>query len=131
MDIKSICKTIQTTITNYTRVPFPDISGIIMLCSLIKRPGLSVIMSTSKILSSIGQSGIKTDMMEDGQENFLNIYTKAVVTEIFRAMSEDAKIQVCIGPGSATSIGTGGNAGGPVTVVSTLMNYAKGLGILS
>lgn len=131
MNISSICNGLQSVIKNITRPPFPSFSGLIMGCSLAKRPGLSTIMSTTNIIKNLGKYGIKTDDMADGEPNFLNDYTKEVVEEIYRALREDAKIQVTMSPGSIMSIGTGGNAGGPVVVNSNNINYATGDALIS
>lgn len=128
MGIIELCQTIQNTITNYTRKPFMALSGLIMVCSLAKRPGLSTILSTANIIKNIAAEGIKTDQMDDGERNFLNVYTKAVVSEIFRALQDDANVQIALGPGAMMSVGTGGNAGGPVVVTSNNVNYVKGCG---
>lgn len=127
MGIKEICTTIKNTIENYKRVPFASISGLIMVCSLAKRPGLSVIMSTANIIKGLKEQGINTMPMEDGSPNQLNIFVKEVTKEVFRAMREDANIQTAFGPGSIMTLGSGGNAGGPVQIVSHIVNYAKGV----
>lgn len=127
MGIKEICNTLQNVINNYTRSPFPSISGLIMVCSLMKRPGLSCTISTSNIIANLSCHGIKTDDMEDGQPNKLNAFIKEVVCETFRALKEDANVQTANGPGSLVSMGTGGNAGGPVSVLSNLITYGKGV----
>lgn len=131
MGIEEICKTIQNVINTYTRKPFTAISGLIMVCSLAQRPGLSCMVSTANIINAIACHDIKTDDMEDGQPNKLNAFIKEVVCEVFRAMKEDANVQVSFGPGSITSVGTGGNAGGPVVVTSNIVNYAKGVAVVN
>ena len=131
MNITEICKTIQNVITAYTRKPFAAISGLIMICSLGQRPGLSCTLSTSNIISALACHGIKTDDMSDGQPNKMNAFIKEIVCETFRAMKEDANVQTAFGPGSIMTVGQGGNAGGPVVVTSNSMNYAKGVSVIN
>jgi len=127
MGIKEICNTLQTLLDNYSRKPFQAISGLIMICSLSKRPGLSPILSTANIIKNVAARGINTAPMEDGSPNQLNIVINEITKEVFRAMREDANIQTAFGPGSITTLGNGANAGGPVVVTSKIMNYAKGV----
>lgn len=131
MNISSICNGIQSVINNITRPPFPPFSGLIMGCSLAQRPGLSTIMSTTNVIKNLSKYGIKTNDMDDGEPNFLNNYTQEVIDEVFRALREDAKIQVTMNPGSIMSIGTGSNGGGPVVVNSNNINYATGSALIS
>lgn len=122
MNILQICKNIQRTIESYIRPIFPTISTLIMLCSLIKRPGLSVTLSTANIISTCAKFGIVTDTeCPDGQKNKLNIYTKVIVSEIFRALKEDVRIQGAEIPGSSLIMTNGANAGGPVVSMGTTL----------
>ena len=106
MGIKEICKSIQEFMDSYTRKPFPAIAGLIMACSLAKRPGLSVIMSTSNVLASLNCYGISTEDMPNGDSNKINGYTKAILTEVFRAIQEDMKIQTTLIPGTIKVVGS-------------------------
>lgn len=130
MNITTICKTIQNVITTYTRKPCAMISGLIMICSLGQRPGLSCALSTSNIISALACHGIKTDDMSDGQPNKMNAFIKEIICETFRAMREDASIQTAFGPGSIMSVGQGGNAGGPVVVTTYNTNNATGVSVI-
>lgn len=97
MGIKEICNTLQTLLDNYSRKPFQAISGLIMICSLSKRPGLSPILSTANIIKNVAARGINTAPMEDGSPNQLNIVINEITKEVFRAMREDANIQTAFG----------------------------------
>ena len=131
MGIKEICNVLKTMMEKYSRAPFQAISGLIMICSLSKRPGLSSILSTARIISAINKQGIHTGPMEDGSPNQLDIVIHEITKEIYRAMREDANIQTAFGPGSFTTLGQGANAGGPVVITSQIINYAKGVAIIS
>lgn len=100
MDISSIYKSLRNFIDENTRKPFPALSSILMICSLMKRPGLSTIVSTSNILMACQCDGINIDDLPDGSMNLLKPYTKNVVDEVFRALREDANIKTYIRDGS-------------------------------
>lgn len=121
MGIVEICKTIQDTIDKFSRAAFPTISSLIMLCSLIKRPGLSCIVSTSNIINAVSSYGMKTDDLPSGEKNNMNFFIKSVVCEVFRAIKEDSRVQGTNVPGSSVIMCNGGNAGGPISVVGTMI----------
>lgn len=126
IDIKKICKEITDNLQSLTRKPAQYLPQMIMICSLMKRPGLSCIASTANIISSIGKKGMPTQAeFEDGTPNFMNKMVNSVVCEVFRAIQQDMNIQVVIPPGSITSIGQGGGPSGPIMVTSTNL-AAKG-----
>lgn len=106
MGIKEICKSIQDFMDTYTRKPFPAIAGLIMACSLAKRPGLSVIMSTSNVLSSLNCYGISTEDMPNGEPNKTNAFVKSILSEVFRAIQQDMKIQTTLIPGTLKVVGS-------------------------
>jgi hypothetical protein len=60
----------------------------------------------------------------------MNKLVMSVVCETFRALKEDANIQVAMAPGSINVTATGGNAGGPVVCNGPNINYATGRALL-
>ena len=131
MNTKQICTSISNVINKYTRMAFSTIPALIMVCSLIKRPGLSVTMSTANIIKAQACFGAPTGDLPDGTPNMMNALVKEVVNEVYRALREDAQIQIGGGPGSIMSVTTGGNAAGPVTCVGTNMNYFNLRGLIT
>jgi hypothetical protein len=127
--IKEIAQTFEGTLSSL-RKPANIISTIIMLCALVKRPGLSCMMSTSNILQNVAKQGCPTGPLPDGSPNLMNVAIAETVCEIFRALKEDANIQIAIPPGSVTVNVTGGNAGGPFTAVGVNVNGANGVGLM-
>lgn len=130
MGIKEICNVLQSTINLYTRKAFTPIPSLITLCSLAQRPGLSVLTSTANIIKSQACFGAPTGDLPDGSPNMMNAFINETVKEIFRALQEDGVVQLSLGPGDIVVTSTGGNAGGPVTTVGTLMavsNIIRGL----
>ena len=126
LGIENITNSIKNLFNTTLRKPASIIPGIIMLCSLAKRPGLSTLISYGKIIQEMAKEGIPTDTLPDGTPNMMNKMVYAVVKETFRALKEDVNIQVVLPPGSINIVATGGNAGGPVTVAGASINIGSG-----
>lgn len=128
MGIEQICKTISNFFDNI-RPPFPQLSRILLVCSMIRRPGLSTIQSVANITKDLNKLGIPTGPMPDGSANLTVAFAFASTKEIYRGIKKDMSIQVGIQPGTMGSVGVGANAGGPVTVVSTNTTPSMGYGM--
>lgn len=126
LGIESVTNAIRDLFDNKLRKAANVIPGIIMICSLAKRPGLSCMLSFGNIVQEMEKDGIPTGPLPDGTPNLMNKMVYHVVCETFRALKEDANIQVAIAPGSINIVATGGNSGGPVTVTGPNINIAKG-----
>ena len=99
MGIEQICKTISNFFNN-VRPPFPQLSRLLLVCSMIRRPGLSVIQSVANITKDLNKLGIPTGSMPDGSANLTIGFAFASTNEVYRAMKNDASIQVGIQPGT-------------------------------
>ena len=99
MSIKEICNSVKNYFKN-TRPPFPVIPGLLIVCSMCKRPGLSRIQSTANIVADLAKLGIPTGQMPAGCPNMTVGYTMAQTNELFRAIKEDASGQGAFQPGS-------------------------------
>ena len=127
MSIKQICESITKLFTN-ALPPFPQLPRILLVCSMIKRQGLSAIRSTSNIVKDLNKLGIPTGPMPDGSPNLTVTFAFASTKENFRALKKDASVQVGVQPGSMMITGFGANAGGPVNIqgVNTSPSIAVG-----
>ena len=127
MSIKQICESITKLFTN-ALPPFPQLPRILLVCSMIKRQGLSAIRSTSNIVKDLNKLGIPTVPMPDGSPNLTVAFAFASTKENFRALKKDASVQVGVQPGSMMITGFGANAGGPVNIqgVNTSPSIAVG-----
>lgn len=121
MGIEQICKTILKYFEN-VRAPFPQLSKILLVCSMVRRPGLSTIQSVANITKDLNRLGIPTGPMPDGSANLTVAFAFASTKEVYRAMKQDAAIQGGIIPGSGIVVGSGANAGGPVVINGTMVN---------
>ena len=99
MGIEQICQTI-TNFFNNVRPPFPQLSRLLLVCSMIRRPGLSVIQSVANITKDLNKLGIPTGSMPDGSANLTVGFTFANTNEIYRALKNDASVQGGVQPGT-------------------------------
>ena len=99
MGIEQICQTI-TNFFNNVRPPFPQISRILLVCSMIRRPGLSTIQSVSNIVKDLNRLGIPTGPMPDGSANLTVGAFFASTKETYRGIKNDLSIQVGFQPGT-------------------------------
>jgi hypothetical protein len=87
-------------------------------------------ISTSKIIQQNAKDGIPTDKLPDGTPNLMNIFVKNIICETYRAMKEDANLQIGILPGGCSIIGSGSNGGGPVVIKGTNDKPMGGVGLI-
>lgn len=125
MKISNILDAIRNAL-GALRPPANVLPTILLICSLIKRPGLSTIVSTANIIKMLAEKGINTGEYEDGTMNYTNVLVSSIVTEIYRALRYDANVQICIKPGEIMFNGTGANGGGPVNVTGVNVNIPGG-----
>lgn len=125
-----ISNTINNLLGIGVKTPTTQLPRVMLVSSMINRPGLSTLSSTSNILNKLGMVGINIGKMPDGGDNLTASFVYTLVDEIYRALKFDAAVQVGMQPGTLTSIGTGGNAGGPVTVVSDIVSTGIGHGAI-
>ena len=107
MGISQICQTIKNYFENI-RSPFPQVPRILLVCSMIRRPGLSVISSVSNIVKDLNKLGIPTGPMPDGSANLTVGLVFASTKESYRAIRKDMSIQVGIQPGTLNIVGSPG-----------------------
>ena len=108
MGISQICQTIKNYFNN-ERKPFPQLPRTLLICSLIKRPGLSTVASVSNIVKDLNRMGIPTGVMPDGSVNLTVAFTYSTVKEIYRALRKDASIQGGTVPGTMGNMTPGEN----------------------
>lgn len=122
INVSSICSTLGTAIKTGITKPASAIAGIIMLCGLMKRPGLSTILTVAAIATKMGKYGLPTGEFEDGTPNHMLQFTRIVVDEVYKNLRENAKISTVLAPGSITV------QAGPY--VGTNTNIVQGDGVM-
>ena len=129
MTISDISNQIKN-LFDFSRQPAPEIPGMLMAIGCAQKPGLSSKVSVGNIVRVLDKHEIPTDPMPDGTENKTVAYTIAIIDEIFRAIREDANIQVAHSPGAITIMASGANSGGPVVSQGININFSKGQAIV-
>ncbi len=120
MGISQICESIKNFFQN-TRPPVQQLPRMLLVCSLIKRPGLSTVVSVANIVKDLNMMGIPTGPMPDGSPNLTVAHAYAVTKEIFRALKLDAVVQVGVGP-AALNIQVGPVMGTNINCGNATMN---------
>ena len=129
MNIADIANAIQS-LFNITRQPAPEIPGMLMAIGCTQKPGLSTVVSTGNIVKALSKHGIPTEAMPDGSENKTVALVIAIVEEVYRAIKEDANIQVAHMPGAISVLSTGANSAGPVVSQGININFSKGNAVI-
>ena len=130
INIKSISQTLKSVIDAALKKPAQGISNIIMLCGLMKRPGLSTILSIANIAQAMAEKGLPTEPNEDGSPNQMLLFAGIVVDEMYRALREDAKITFVLSPGKLSIKGVAVGPNGTATVEATNDNIPDGTGVI-
>ena len=120
MGISQICESIKNFFQT-TRPPVQQLPRMLLVCSLIKRPGLSAVVSVANIVKDLNMMGIPTGPMPDGSPNLTVAHAFAVTKEIFRALKLDAVVQVGVGP-AALNIQVGPVMGTNINCGNATMN---------
>ena len=129
MTISDISNTLKG-LFDITRQPAPQIPGMLMAVGCMQKPGLSTAISIGNIVKRLNKHGIPTDASPDGTENKTVQVALAIVDEVYRAIKEDANIQIAYAPGTITILATGANAAGPVVSQGININFSKGYGVI-
>lgn len=129
MNISSIVAPINAMF-NKVRGSAPQIPPMLMALGGLQRPGLSTVVSVGNIVKSLTKHGIPTEAAEDGSENKTVAVVIAIVEEIYRAIHQDANIQIALRPGAINVITSGANSGGPMISQGINTNFASGTAII-
>jgi len=129
MTIQSICDSINKLITT-ARTPLATIPSILLVCSAINRPGLSPMLIASNIIRRQSEAGAPFGPAADGGANIAEAMERIRVEELVKAIKMDSKVQIGIPIGGIQFVGTGANAGGPVTITGFNVNSPHGVGII-
>jgi hypothetical protein len=129
MNIKNILKSTLSAIEK-VRKPLLPIAAPMIYATAVVRPGISKEIITAEIISENAPLGIETGQMPDGGDNVVNAFVGNFVEKLVDAIKDDAKVECVIPPGSVSVVVNGANAGGPVVLRGTNINFAKGYGII-
>lgn len=111
MFVDKIVDSIQK-VMDVVRLPAKEVPGILLVCSMVRRPGLSLLTSLANVSRDFNRLGIPTEKNPDGSENLSISYAATMLKEVIRAIQNDMKITNATVPGSeiiATPMGPGTN----------------------
>ena len=128
--IQNICDGINKAL-EAIRIPFTYIPATILVCSAIKRPGLSAMLIASNIIKRQSEAGAPCGPAADGSANVAEAMERIRVEEMVKALKMDARVQIGIPIGGIQITGTGANAGGPVTINGFNINAPHGDGVVN
>ena len=118
------------TILSFNNIKSSSVPPPLVLAAA-DRSGLSATKSTQNILKKKQELGLPVGTLDDGTTNLDDIMIGYIIQEIFRALQEDAKIQIAVEQfGSVTSSGVAG-PGIPVTTEGVVTTIQTGGGIIS
>ena len=113
MGIEQICKTISNFFNN-VRPAFPQLPKMLLVCSMMRRPGLSTIQSVANITKDLNKLGIPTGKNPAGCENMSLGSSYAIINELFRSFKFDASVQ------GGFQIGSLMGQAGPFPAINTM-----------
>lgn len=105
--------------TTSQRMPTP------LILATKAKPGMSPTQIAARIIKRQSEAGLQVGPLPSGATNPAEIMERIRMEEIIKALTSEARVDVAIQPGTAIQ-GTGGNAGGPVQVVGTILGIASG-----
>ena len=126
--ISSISNAVEKALGT-VRHPLKAIPPLLLICELHNRPGLSAIALTTAIIRRLSEAGICTTLNADGSPNKICQFVRIGCEEIVKEFQDNGVVDSVIETGAVITTGTGANAGGPVTVVSTntMIGQLKGI----
>lgn len=130
MNISNIVQRLSTFLQTKMNMILAPISTTMLICSTIKRPGISPMLITSRAINRFGEAGLPIGNNIDGSPNIMNQAWFIVVDELTKALKLDGKVEIGIPIGGITTTGFGANAGGMVSIVSTNTTPVAGSGII-
>jgi hypothetical protein len=89
------------------------------------RGGMSPTQIASRIIQRQSEAGLNVGALPSGKISAAEIMERIRMEEIVKSLTSEARVDVAIQPGTSIQ-GTGGNAGGPVQVVGTILGIASG-----
>ena len=117
--LKGLLNLFKIPMTTSNTMPTP------LILATKAKPGMSPSQIASRIIKRQSEAGLQVGALPSGQTSPAEIMERIRIEEMVKSLTAEARIDVAIQPGTAIQ-GTGGNAGGPVQVVGTILGIASG-----
>ena len=92
MALNNIVQSLTSFIQTKLSIPLIPISAIMLICSTIKRPGLSPMLITSRIINRQQDFGAPVGVNIDGSPNMMNELMFVIVDELVNALKGTALV---------------------------------------
>ena len=103
-----------------SRTPVKRLPAVLNYTTAMRRPGLSESTISANVIQNNGKYKIMTtEKLPDEQDNVVNKFVENIVTQIVKAIREDAAVTVTIPTGAINITAEGANLGGPVVCTGT------------
>lgn len=129
MGIQSICNAISNAIES-VRPPIATIPAILLICSAIKRPGLSAMAIAARIIKRQSEAGAPFGPAADGSFNISEAMERIRIEEMVYALKMESRIQIGTPIGGVQILASGSNGGGPLIAHGFNINMIHGDGII-
>ena len=130
MNVMGIVDNISAFMKKWVSIPLVPLPAIMVVCASVRRPGLSPMLISSRIISRQSEFGARVGVNIDGSPNMGNQLIRVMVEEIIRGIKMEGKVTVAVPPGGITTVGTGENGGGPMVVTSNNVTATNFTGVL-
>ena len=122
-----------TSLSQLLKLRPPTAAPIVPATELVlfgqNRPGLSVERSMVNYISEKRRLGIPVGNYPDGTPNYDELLARALISELYRAFHEDARVTAAVPPGISLQA-QGVSAAGPVSVAGTTLEPVNAYGIV-
>lgn len=129
LNLNTITNVINNAL-NSIKTPASVLPPFLLLCTAIKRGGMSASRAASSAIASNSSLGISTSENPDGSPNMVNEYTYNIIKTVIDTLKNEAVVHVAIPTGSLSIQSNGANAGGPVVSVGTNITNTVAYGII-
>lgn len=126
MNIQTIANTLQKMMES-VRLPVITIPAIMLLCSVIKRPGMSAMLTAANTIQEMSEF-VPVGPLPDGSDNLMNKYTYCLTKNIETDIKRNSVVQVVMPAGSVRVLVRAGNGGGPIVGEGVNIENAVGWG---
>ena len=127
--IGNILKILQA-IFSVMKLPADTLPPPLLILGARLRPGLSARDMAARVISRFSESdAVNGEIFQEGN-NVMTALMVITMEEIVNAIQTEAKITTVIEPGSMIINASGGNAGGPITVVGTIVAPCTPMGVV-
>lgn len=127
MGIKEISNFITNQI-NSVRKAATKLPALLILCSALKRPGMSSMVTTANIIQRLPEAGISNLVNADGTPNVTAQLIRLIVEEIFKEFRNNAIVETVIPPFAGKMVGTITTPAGACAAQFTNIEPIKALG---